>query len=95
MVVGGETREVGAQGNGPLDAFCAALKNGVTGDFVLCNYDEHALDEGSESKAVAYIEIEYPDGTRFWGAGIDTDIIIASIKAVVSSLNRFAKKNAS
>ena len=87
----GEIKDVGAQGNGPLDAFCSALKEGITGDFVLCNYDEHALNTGSSAKAVAYIEIEYRDGGTFWGAGIDTDIIIASIKAVLSSLNRAAK----
>jgi 2-isopropylmalate synthase len=94
IVVGGEQKEVNAQGNGPLDAFCTALK-GITGDFELCNYDEHALNVGSGSKAVSYIEIEYQDGRRFWGAGIDTDIIIASVKAVLSSLNRSMKKTAS
>jgi len=95
IMTGGEQKVVRAQGNGPLDAFCSALKSGITGDFDLCNYDEHALNIGSGSKAVAYIELEYQDGRRFWGAGIDTDIIIASIKAVLSSLNRSAKKIAS
>ena len=85
-------KNMAAQGNGPLDAFCSALKNGLSCDFVLCQYDEHALNTGSSAKAVAYIEIEYQDGRRLWGAGIDTDIIIASIKAVLSSLNRASKK---
>ena len=91
IVVNGEIHEISAQGNGPLDAFCSALKNDLTGEFVLCNYNEHALNTGSSAKAVAYIEIEYRDGRRLWGAGIDTDIIIASIKAVLSSLNRSVK----
>jgi 2-isopropylmalate synthase len=60
-------------------------------DFTLCGYHEHALTKGSSSKAVAYIELEFPDGRRYWGAGIDTDIIIASIKATLSSLNRAAR----
>jgi 2-isopropylmalate synthase len=90
VLVNGEAKEIHAQGNGPLDAFCSALKNVVPSEFALCNYDEHALNSGSSAKAVAYIEIEYQDGKRFWGAGIDTDIIIASIKAVLSSLNRAA-----
>ncbi len=77
-----------ASGNGPLDAFCAALKKDVTGDFKLSSYDEHALNGGSSAKAAAYIEIENPDGSVAWGTGVDTDIIIASIKAVLSSLNR-------
>jgi 2-isopropylmalate synthase len=90
VLVNGEAKEISAQGNGPLDAFCSALKGVVPAEFALCNYDEHALNSGSSAKAVAYIEIEYQDEKKFWGAGIDTDIIIASIKAVLSSLNRAA-----
>ncbi|MFH0784254.1 MAG: 2-isopropylmalate synthase [Pseudomonadota bacterium] len=89
LLVNGREVTVSASGNGPLDAFCAALKNGVTGDFKLSSYDEHALNRGSSAKAAAYIETESPEGTVSWGAGVDTDIIIASIKAVLSSLNRF------
>lgn len=80
-----------ASGNGPLDAFCAALKKDVTGEFRLSSYDEHALNGGSSAKAAAYIEIEGPDGSTCWGTGVDTDIIIASIKAVLSSLNRLKR----
>ncbi|KAF0188503.1 MAG: 2-isopropylmalate [Desulfobulbaceae bacterium] len=86
--VSGEMKTVTASGNGPLDAFCGALKAGLGCDFTLCGYHEHALTKGSSSKAVAYIETEYPDGRRFWGAGVDTDILVASIKATLSSLNR-------
>ena len=88
LLARGQEVAVAASGNGPLDAFCSAMKNGVTGDFKLISYDEHALNGGSSAKAAAYIEIESPDGTVSWGAGVDTDIIIASIKAVLSSLNR-------
>jgi len=86
--VNGEPKTVTASGNGPLDAFCSALKDGLGCEFTLCGYHEHALTKGSSSKAVAYIETEYPDGRRFWGAGVDTDILVASIKATLSSLNR-------
>jgi 2-isopropylmalate synthase len=86
--INGEPQEIAASGNGPLDAFCSALKQGLSCEFTLCGYHEHALTKGSGSKAVAYIETEYPDGRKFWGAGVDTDIIIASIKAMLSSLNR-------
>lgn len=79
---------IAASGNGPLDAFCAALKKHVAKDFNLRSYDEHALNGGSSAKAAAYIELEASDGRVAWGAGVDTDIIIASIKAVLSSLNR-------
>jgi 2-isopropylmalate synthase len=88
LIVHGEKKTIKATGNGPLDAFCNAIKATVTGPFTLRRYHEHALDSGSSSKAVTYIEIEHLDGTKFWGAGIDTDIIVSSIKAVLSSLNR-------
>ncbi len=86
--INGAPQEFSASGNGPLDAFCSALKQGLSCEFTLCGYHEHALTKGSGSKAVAYIETEFPDGRKFWGAGVDTDIIIASIKAMLSSLNR-------
>jgi len=89
--VNGTRNTFTASGNGPLDAFCNALKEHATGPFTLCNYHEHALNSGSSATAVTYIEIELPDGRRYWGAGIDTDIIVSSIKAVLSSLNRAAK----
>ena len=79
---------VKGKGNGPLDAFCAALKQGTGLEFSLHSYHEHALTRGSSSKAVAYIEIINERGESWWGAGLDTDIIIASIKALLSALNR-------
>lgn len=88
LMVGEKSVILSAGGNGPLDAFCSALKAEVTGDFRLCSYHEHALNGGSSARAAAYIEIEKPTGTRTWGVGVDTDIIIASIKAVLSCLNR-------
>ena len=86
--VKGEERAVRASGNGPLDAFATALKADITGDFTLVSYHEHAINTGSSARAIAYIEVERLDGVRFWGAGIDTDIMIASVKALLSSLNR-------
>ena len=83
-----QVRTISGQGNGPLDAFCSAMKNDITGEFKLCSYHEHALNGGSAARAAAYIEIEKPEGTHTWGVGIDTDIIVASIKAVLSALNR-------
>jgi 2-isopropylmalate synthase len=90
VTVGQEKKQIMAKGNGPLDAFCSALKKDICADFTLNRYHEHALSVSSSSKAVAYIEIIKEDGSVNWGVGIDTDIIIASIKAVLSSLNRTA-----
>jgi 2-isopropylmalate synthase len=89
--IAGESKVLKALGNGPLDAFCNAIKEEVTGPFILKKYHEHALNSGSNATAVTYIEIKHPNGKRYWGAGIDTDIIVSSIKAVLSSLNRAAK----
>ncbi len=81
-----------ASGNGPLDAFCAALKKDAGLGFDLTSYHEHALTESSSAKAVTYIEVmdKRPNGTDegWWGAGVDTDIIISSIKALLSAVNR-------
>jgi 2-isopropylmalate synthase len=91
LLVGGREMTIAASGNGPLDAFCSALKKQATGEFKLNSYEEHALNGGSSAKAATYIQIQNPDGSASWGAGVDTDIIIASIKAVLSCLNRLAK----
>lgn len=88
IMVEGKSIKIAETGNGPLDAFCSALKKFVTGDFLLTSYSEHALNRGSSAKAAAYIQIRNVDGVLSWGVGVDTDIIIASIKAVLSSLNR-------
>ncbi|PIE59101.1 MAG: 2-isopropylmalate synthase [Desulfobulbus propionicus] len=79
---------VKAIGNGPLDAFCQALRDECGLRFTLHSYHEHALTRGSSSKAVTYIEIWDEDDESWWGAGVDTDIIISSIKALLSALNR-------
>ncbi|NNK93339.1 MAG: 2-isopropylmalate synthase [Desulfobacterales bacterium] len=88
--VAGEEKTITAKGNGPLDAFANAIKENITGPWTLCHYNEHALNTGSSSRAIAYIQVERTDGQKFWGAGTDTDIIIASVKALLSSLNRAA-----
>ncbi|NOZ68612.1 MAG: 2-isopropylmalate synthase [Deferribacteres bacterium] len=86
--INGTEKEISGTGNGPIDAFCNALKNEVGINFRLLSYHEHALDTGSDSRAVAYIQIEDMDGWIYWGAGIDTNIGIASINALLSALNR-------
>ncbi|MDH4317775.1 MAG: 2-isopropylmalate synthase [Desulfobulbaceae bacterium] len=87
----GEIRIFRASGNGPLDAFCNALRQGSGTTFVLNSYEEHSLTGGSSAKAVCYIGIVNKEGKEFWGAGVDTDIIIASIKALLSGVNRMMR----
>jgi 2-isopropylmalate synthase len=93
VVVKGAEKNIEAVGNGPLDAFCSALRDGLGLRFTLNSYHEHALTRGSSSKAVSYIEILDQDEESWWGAGVDTDIIVASIKSLLSALNRSAAKS--
>lgn len=76
-----------AEGNGRLDAVSNALKKAYELKYQLEIYQEHALDESSSSRAIAYVGIRKPDGTMAWGAGIHADIIHASIDALIASIN--------
>lgn len=76
------------EGNGPIAAFVHALSTGGAPAFEVAYYKEHALSAGTEASAIAYIQIRLADGRIRWGAGIDTNIELASIKALVSALNR-------
>lgn len=88
IAVDGITHEVTAIGNGPIDAFMVAIKEELVPDFQLVTYAEHSLGHGSEAEAIAYIQIQTPSGATFFGAATDTNIERASIKAILSSLNR-------
>jgi 2-isopropylmalate synthase len=79
-------------GNGPVDAFSNALRQGLAVDFDFLNYSEHALSKGSDSQAVAYVQLEDSGGRGLWGVGIDTNIDVASLKAILSALNKLAAK---
>ena len=75
------------EGNGRLDAVSNALKKAYGFQFDLVTYQEHALEQSSSSKAIAYVGIKKPDGSLAWGAGVDSDIIHASIDALVTAIN--------
>jgi 2-isopropylmalate synthase len=82
-----------ATGNGPIDAFTRALGTTSLPKVEVLSYSEHSLGKGSEARAVSYIQIKTERGLTLFGAGIDTNIELASIKAIVSALNRaLAKK---
>lgn len=75
-----------AHGNGPVAAFLEVLR-GQGFDITLYDYVEHALSAGGDAQAAAYVELQV-DGDRLWGVGIDGDISTASLKAIVSAVNR-------
>lgn len=83
----GKTITTEATGNGRLDAVSNALKKAYNLDFSLVTYQEHALEQSSSSQAIAYVGIQTPSGKRAWGAGVDPDIIHASIDALITAIN--------
>ena len=88
ILVEGKPRALAGAGNGPIDAFVRALGAAGLPKFDVVNYSEHSLGSGAEAKAVSYIQIKMERGSAFFWAGIDTNIELASIKAIVSALNR-------
>ena len=83
----GKTITTEAAGNGRLNAVSNALKKAYELKFNLVTYQEHALEQSSSSKAIAYVGIQKPDGSLSWGAGVNSDIIHASVDALVTAIN--------
>jgi 2-isopropylmalate synthase len=84
----GEKLEFTGEGNGPLAALVHGFSQAGEPRFEISNYSEHALGSGEEASAIAYIQIKRGDGKTRWGAAVDTNIELASVKAVLSALNR-------
>jgi 2-isopropylmalate synthase len=84
----GKTVEFFGEGNGPLAALVHGFTTAGVPRFEISNYSEHALSSGEEAAAISYIQIKTADGKSRWGAGVDTNIELASVRAVLSALNR-------
>lgn len=82
-----QKKSIDSKGNGRLDSVANALREHLNLSFDILDYSEHALKNGSNAKAIAYVQIE-SNGKKYFGAGIDNDIIKASVYALVSALNR-------
>ena len=82
--------EISGSGNGRLDAVANALRENLSLDFDIMDYSEHALKEGSSSQAISYVQIQNAKG-KYFGVGIDTDIIAASIYGLISAINRASR----
>ena len=87
LELNGQRKVVTSVGNGRLDAVANAIQSATGMEFHLETYSEHSLDEGSTSRAASYVGLVWGDNTVTWGAGTDTDIIVAGIKALVSAIN--------
>ncbi|MBL9114806.1 MAG: 2-isopropylmalate synthase [Verrucomicrobiaceae bacterium] len=89
LVISGKEVGVAGEGNGPIAAFVQALvQDAGAPAFEVSSYREQSLSSGTEASALAFIQIKLADGRVCWGAGTDTNIELASIKAVVSAINR-------
>jgi 2-isopropylmalate synthase len=88
LVVDGEHLTVSGEGNGPIAAFVAGLRADVGMDIDVVDYSEHAMGAGSDATAVAYVETQRSDGSVKWGVGQHESITTASLRAVVSAVNR-------
>ena len=86
--VGGTLHTVTGSGNGPIDAFVDALRTGLRIEVDVVDYAEHALGQGADAGAVAYVETVDGEGTTRWGVGVHSNIVTASLRAVLSALAR-------
>ncbi len=91
VLSGGKTNVVISKGNGRLDAVSNALKALFGIEYALTGYEQHALSDSSDSKAISYVGVETHGGKTYFGAGVDDDIIKSSYKALTSAVNNLLK----
>jgi 2-isopropylmalate synthase len=92
LMVDGKPKTIKGHGNGPVDGFVDAIRKDSGIQFDIADYREHAMGHGANAAAVAYMELRLADGTSLFGVGIDKNIVVASLKAVVSGVNRALAK---
>ncbi|MBM3798661.1 MAG: 2-isopropylmalate synthase [Actinobacteria bacterium] len=88
LVIDGDHRTITGGGNGPIDAFVNAMREGLGAKIDVVDYSEHAIGKGSEAKAVAYVETVSGAGDVLWGVGTDENTVTAALRAVLSAHER-------
>jgi hypothetical protein len=88
----GKHKTIHGHGNGPVDGFVDAMRKESGLAFDVADYREHAMGTGAKATAIAYAELRLPDGGTLFGVGIDKNIVVASLKAVLSGVNRVLKR---
>jgi 2-isopropylmalate synthase len=88
LIVDGAPLECSGAGNGPVDAFIHALRAGTGLDVHVLNYHEHATGSGEDATAVAYVQLRVGTDRTVYGVGLDPNIVTATLRAVVSAVNR-------
>lgn len=89
----GRLKTITGHGNGPVAGFVDAMRKEAKLSFDVADYREHAMGVGAGATAVAYVELRLPGGETLYGVGIDKNIVVASLKAVVSGVNRALKRS--
>jgi 2-isopropylmalate synthase len=89
----GVSKRIEGKGTGPIDGFMHAMSIYLGVDMSVNDYSEHSLQHGSNAAAIAYVEMNTPKGKLF-GAGINTNIVAASLEAIVSAINRMIEEQA-
>ena len=88
LMVDAAHRTIDGEGNGPIDAFVKALRSGLGATLDVTDYTEHAIGQGSEAMAVAYVETQSKEHGVLWGVGTDPSTITASLRAVLNAYER-------
>lgn len=88
VIYEGNESTISGTGNGPISAFVDALDKQSLKNFTLIDYRQHSIGAGSKTEAAAYIQIQHEDGTVYFGCGIDPNIELAGLRALVSAFNR-------
>jgi len=92
VVIDGDTHKATGTGNGPIDAFVSAIASQLHAPVKVMDYHEHAIGQGANATAITYIEMRVGEGPSLHGVGMDSNIVTASFKAILSGLNRDAKR---
>ncbi len=90
VIYQGAKQTIVGQGNGPISALVHALAAKGWAKFTLRDYRSHALTAGEQSAAAAYVSLQSADGRTIWGCGVDANIELAGLKALVSAVNRLS-----
>lgn len=91
VIVDGEHRTITGEGNGPISSFVAAVAAGLGVAVDVLDYAEHSMGHTSEANAVSYVETSGPDGRVLWGVGVDPNTVAASLRAVLSAVERHTR----
>jgi 2-isopropylmalate synthase len=90
--IDGHEQALQGTGNGPIDAFVVALSEHLGRSIDLMDYHEHAIGAGADAQAASYVELRVDKGRPVHGVGMSPDIVTASLKAIISALNRIARE---